>query len=255
MIKAILVDDEIRVLQAIEKNVNWKACGIDYLLTAGDVDAARGLIRKYQPDLLLTDIEMPDGSGLELIEEVLKEWPQVKCICISCHPEFAYLRKAMQLGSVDYILKPVEYAELEMILKKTVQGIQNSRYGEASSGELSANPEVGYYEEDRFMEQAKEYIEQHLLEDISIGKLADSIGSSSSHVMRTFKKRLNMTVIEYVTSQRLEKAKQLLSNTDLPIMTVAEFSGYADYSYFTRVFKKETGVTPREYRNNSKPAK
>ena len=62
-----------------------------------------------------------------------------------------------------------------------------------------------------------------------------------------------MTVVEYITKKRIDKAKQLLTNTDLPIMTVAEYTGYPDYSYFTRVFRKETGVTPRAYRVGVQP--
>ncbi len=255
MIKALLVDDEIRVLRAIEKNVNWKACGIDYLFTAGDVDSARIQMQKYSPDIVLTDIEMPYGSGLELIEEIRKTDGAVICLCITCHPEFSYMRKAMQLGSIDYILKPVDYGELETVLVKAVETIHGSRYGAGNGPEGRAvKPEAGYYEEDWFISQAQGYIEQHLIEDISVKLLAEHLGCSPSHVMRSFRKRLDMTVVEYVTKKRLEKAKQLLANTDLPIMTVAEFTGYTDYSYFTRVFKKETGITPREYRNSTKPA-
>lgn len=255
MIKALLVDDEIRALKAIEKNIHWKSCGIDHLITAGDVDDARTQMQKYSPDIVLTDIEMPDGSGLELIEEIRKSDSSVICLCITCHPEFSYMRKAMQLGSIDYILKPVDYGELEAVLVKAVETIHVSRYGTGAGQESGGiRSEMGYYEEDCFISQAQSYIEQHLIEDISVKGLAEHMGCSASHVMRSFRKRLDMTVVEYVTKKRMEKAKQLLANTDLPIMTVAEFTGYSDYSYFTRVFKKETGITPREYRNGTKPA-
>ena len=101
MIRALLVDDEIRVLEAIKNNIRWKECGIDHLLTAGDVDDAREKYRLYRPDILLTDVEMPDGNGLELIEGIRSEDSRVICLSITCHPEFSYMRKAMQLGSMD----------------------------------------------------------------------------------------------------------------------------------------------------------
>ncbi len=255
MIRALLVDDEIRVLEAIKNNIRWKECGIDHLLTAGDVDDAREKYRLYRPDILLTDVEMPDGNGLELIEGIRSEDSRVICLCITCHPEFSYMRKAMQLGSMDYILKPVDYEELESVLMKAVKVIQRSRYGDGTdtAAEDDRKEGPGYYEEDRFLSRAEEYIEQHLLEEIPISVLAEHLGCSTSHVMRCFRKRLDMTVVEYITKKRIDKAKQLLTNTDLPIMTVAEYTGYPDYSYFTRVFRKETGVTPRAYRVGVQP--
>lgn len=253
MIKALLVDDEIKVRRAIENHIRWKECGIGVLITAEDVEDAKQKVKQYHPDIVLTDIEMPGGSGLELIEEIHRQDEKVICLCITCHPEFSYIRKAMQLGSVDYILKPIDYEELETVLVKAVKTVQVARYGEGKRETQPQEPELGYYEKDRFLLQAQEYIEQHLIEEISVSALAEHLGCSVSHVMRSFKKQLDMTVVEYITKKRIEKAKQLLLNTDLPIMTIADYTGYPDYSYFTRVFKKETGVTPRDYRSNGRP--
>ena len=173
MIRALLVDDEERVLRAVKENVHWKICGIDHLITAGDADQAKLLFEEYNPEILLTDIEMPGQSGLELIQKVRQERPDTFCLCITCHPEYAYMRKAMQMGSVDYILKPIEYEELEQVLINIARKIlrQRDETDKEETGDLLSG---NYDEGDRTIEHIKEYITSHLLENISVSVLAET---------------------------------------------------------------------------------
>jgi len=250
MIKVLIVDDEERMIVALKKNIRWKMCGVDYYFTAENMDDALQCYYAYKPDIIITDIEMPDGSGLELIERLRSENEQVTCICVTCHPEFAYMRRAMQLGSVDYVLKPVAYDELESVIKKTVEKINRDKVSELGKTENNLQDQTDFlYEDDKLMISALEYIREHLIENISVQTVADCLHCSTSHLMRVFKRKTGKTIIEYVTGERIEKARSFLKNSDLQINVIAELSGYEDYSYFTRVFKKETGETPREYRN------
>ena len=255
MIRALLVDDEERVLNAVKENVNWKMCRIDHLLTADDPDIAMSLFEKYRPEIVLTDIEMPGETGLELVEKMRRESQNTKYLCITCHPEFAYMRKAMQLRIDDYILKPIDYEELENVLRKLTQEIiqkRNQDYKKMNE-DSCVDANFHYYEDDKLVELVRGYIADHLLENINIGVLAEHLSCSQSRLMRIFKKKNGLTIMEYLTRERMKKAKRLLEDTDLPISTIASFAGYEDYSYFTRVFKKESGITPREYRELSKP--
>lgn len=256
MIRALLVDDEELVLETLEKNIHWKTCGIDYVFKAETVDEALQLYMTYKPDIIITDIEMPDGSGLELIEKLKAKDASVACLCVTCHPEFGYMRKAMQLGSVDYILKPVEYEELELALKKIIMNLKKQRYGIDTNvntvSDVDGDFQGSYYEDEKLVFQAQQYIRIHLSENISVQKIAESFHCSASHLMHIFKRKVGKTVIEYVTSERIEKSKQLLRNSDLQVNVVARLAGYEDYSYFSRVFKKETGQTPRDYREKMK---
>ncbi len=250
MIKVLLVDDEEWVLEALEKNIRWKECGVDYLFKAWTMDDALQYFSAYVPDIVVTDIEMPDGSGLELMERIKEKQADTACLCLTCHPEFDYMRKAMQLGSIDYLLKPVEYEEVERVLKKLVGQVKARRAARAGGTETEEGGREGAAigEEERLLHSAKEYIRMHLIENINVQDMAGSLHCSASHLMHSFKKSTGKTVIEYVTAQRMEKAKQLLRDSALQVNMVAELVGYEDYSYFSRVFKKETGETPREYR-------
>lgn len=248
MIRALLVDDEERVLEVLKKNVHWKDCGVDYLFLAENIKTAVQYYEVYKPDIVITDIEMPDGTGLELIEQLQKINRDVICLCVTCHPEFDYMRKAMQLGSIDYILKPVDYEELDVILKKAVYAINQKKLKDVDNPVDVDNNTPNLYEYEKLVLKAQEYIRQHLSNDLSMQMIAEYLHCSTSHLMHIFKKKIGKTVIEYITDERINKARQILKESDLPINVTARICGYEDYSYFTRVFKKETGMTPRNYR-------
>lgn len=249
MIRVLLVDDEERVLEVLQKNVHWKECGVDYLFQAENINEALQYYEIYKPDIVITDIEMPDGTGLELIERLRTMNPEVICLCVTCHPEFEYMRKAMQLGSIDYILKPVDYEELEASLKKTIYTINQSRLQDSGSTTDMENVGMNHlFEDEKLVLRAQEYIRQHLSNDLNVQIIAEHLHCSTSHLMHIFKRKTEKTVIEYITDERMNKARQILKESDLPIHMTAKMCGYEDYSYFTRVFKKETGKTPRSYR-------
>ncbi len=100
------------------------------------------------------------------------------------------------------------------------------------------------------LEKAKDYIRNHYSDDdLSIQKVAGHLHISSSYLSMIFKKEAGVTFLKYLVGIRLEAAKELLGNTDLKTSEVAEKIGYPDINYFSYFFKKNFGMSPREYRN------
>ncbi|WP_342572471.1 AraC family transcriptional regulator [Paenibacillus sp. FSL R5-0749] len=99
------------------------------------------------------------------------------------------------------------------------------------------------------MDRALEYMTHQYMKDIRVDQMARLAGLSVNHFIRTFKRQLNMTPIEYILKQRMAKAKQLLFSSD-KIKEIAEQVGYRDEHYFSRVFKKNEGVAPTLYMKN-----
>lgn len=91
-------------------------------------------------------------------------------------------------------------------------------------------------------------IDADLTTDLSLSKLSSMQNISSAYLSNIFKKETGQTVTEYVTVKRIEMAKRLLSNTNLQIQTVAQHCGILDVHYFSKLFKKHTGLTPKDYR-------
>lgn len=98
-------------------------------------------------------------------------------------------------------------------------------------------------------ESMQDYVDQHYSEDISRNTLTDIFYLDPDYASKLFKKETGLSFKNYIINKRIEVAKNLLTTTDLPINTVADNVGYGNYSYFTRLFKKVTDMTPAEYRN------
>lgn len=96
--------------------------------------------------------------------------------------------------------------------------------------------------------QVKELIDSNLHKQYSITDLAKIVGINTSYLKRYFKEYYNETIFEYSTQKRIDRAKYLLENTDFPISTVAEQIGYQQGAHFSYAFKKNTGITPNQYR-------
>lgn len=93
-----------------------------------------------------------------------------------------------------------------------------------------------------------EYIDTHPSEKLTLEELAEKAGYSSFHLSRKFRQEMNCSIIEYIQRSKLERAKYLLSNTDLSIDDISVELGFSSRSYFTTVFKNQTGSTPTDYR-------
>lgn len=92
------------------------------------------------------------------------------------------------------------------------------------------------------------YIEQHYAEPISMEKMANLAGLSSTHFNRRFQQLLRCTPTEYLRTVRVQTAGRLLSSSSRPLADIAIDTGFTDQSHFTRCFHKSTGMTPRDYR-------
>ena len=101
------------------------------------------------------------------------------------------------------------------------------------------------------VEKARHYLSDHLTQEIRTEDIASAVGLSPYHLSRLFKAHTGMTMREYLTKERVEAARQLLAATDRTIPQIASLLRFCDQSYFTMVFRKQTGMTPGEYRKKN----
>lgn len=112
---------------------------------------------------------------------------------------------------------------------------------QGSGRELSAMSKI---------EQAIGYIREHYSEDIVINDLAARLDMSPSYFSSTFKKEMGQSTMQYITALRVDRAREYLTHSRLSVAAIAKNVGYEDSQYFFRVFKKATGMTPLQYRQN-----
>jgi two-component system, response regulator YesN len=133
----IIVDDESILVEELETTVEWEELGITKVFTAHNMNQAKHIFSNSHVDIMLCDIEMPQGTGLDLLTWVKNHSPKTETIFLTCHAEFSYAKEAIRLGSMDYLLKPVPTDELKKIVLKAANRIQENsqlleyrRYGE-----------------------------------------------------------------------------------------------------------------------------
>ncbi|WP_130607498.1 helix-turn-helix domain-containing protein [Cohnella abietis] len=103
------------------------------------------------------------------------------------------------------------------------------------------------------MREIAAYLDEHFFEDVGLIDVATRYHMDPSHLSRQFKSVTGENFIEYVTRKRMEKACELLRESDRKINDIAELVGYENQRYFSQVFKKFTGLTPSEYRESPAP--
>ncbi len=117
----LIVDDDRILVDKLKETVNWQSIGIQTVFTAYNIRQAKNLIEQCEIDLMLCDIDMPQGSGLELLEWIRDNGHSTVCIFLSSYANFSYAQKALRLGSADYLLKPIFSADLESAVRKTIR--------------------------------------------------------------------------------------------------------------------------------------
>ncbi|WP_372662343.1 helix-turn-helix domain-containing protein [Cohnella sp.] len=127
MVNVLIVDDEIHAVRGLQAGVHWDRVNIDYVHTAHNLKQAQERFNSHPIDLMICDIEMPQGSGLELAAWVKEFSPRTETIFLTCHSDFSFAKQALQLNSFDYLLKPVDYTELEAVIGKALGKMKKER--------------------------------------------------------------------------------------------------------------------------------
>lgn len=208
--------------------------------------------------ILLLDIEMPGVTGLEAAEQLRKENKSCEIIFLTAFDEFQYAKKAISVRAIEYLLKPVDEQEIVTAIEEAVRRIEERNLASKDSmqGITERNLEEQLLEEENLSnvrlhaiaEQIRVYVENHYQEDISVQKMAELFHYSDAYFCKIFKQCFEKSFIVYLAEFRMEKAKALLADVSVNVKDVSIKVGYRDSNYFTKVFKRNTGETPSEYR-------
>ncbi|RBP93214.1 AraC family two component transcriptional regulator [Cytobacillus firmus] len=221
----LLVDDELIELEQLEylikkKFPNW------ILYKAQDASQALQIIKKHDIFLAFLDIQLPGKSGLDLAME-LSAAGDIDLIMVTAYQNFDYIQKSLRLGVVDYITKPVIEEELMSVLRRYER--------------------IGSYSEQ--IVKALHIIQKEYNEKLTLNYLASKIHINSAYLSRKFHEEVGMGFSEYLNDFRLKQAqKMLIESPELSISSISEKCGFNSQHYFSQIFRKMTGQSPRDYR-------
>ena len=242
MYKIFLADDEIWVIMGLKKLIEKIGAPFQVVGEASNGVMALEEIEKKKPDVLITDIRMPGMDGLELMKEIRKKKLDTKVVLVSGYAEFDYAQKAIRMGAVDHLLKPVEAETFAKVLENLEKMLDERGGKQEEQPEEILNPSA--------LENIVEEIQSRYNENITLTGFSEKHNISAGHLSNLLKERLGMSFSKYITAKRVQKAKELLADERLSVEKVANEVGYKDYFYFTKVFKKAVGISPSKYRKN-----
>lgn len=126
LIRMIIVDDEPIICEGLKQTIDWEQLGVEVAGVAWDGESALQIVESEHIDIVLSDIRMDGMDGLELAEQLKHRYPSISMIMISGYEDFEYARRAMRLGVVDYLLKPVNIDELKAVVSKVIERIHEA---------------------------------------------------------------------------------------------------------------------------------
>ncbi len=205
-LKTIIIDDEQNARENLKIILNDFCPDLSVVGEAGSADEARGLMKDLKPDLLFLDINMPKEDGFEFLDSL--ENKNISVIFVTAHNQFAM--KALKIGAIDYIEKPIDIEELQVAVRKVID----------SFSELSSTTDFGIIKQ-----LLKEYKEESKAKTIAIPTL-------SGYEIIQAKEIVNLEADESYTKIFLQNGKKCVSS-----MTIAKYEKVLDSSTFFRVHK------------------
>ena len=245
MYRVILVDDEHLILEGLSKVVRWADFHCEVAGTARDGREGLALIRQLKPDMVISDIRMPNMDGLTMLAALRSEFPRMQLSVLTAYRDFDYAQQAINLGVCRYLLKPSKMDELHEAIRTMTARLGDRPETESPEPESTAElGEAGSF----IVRAALDYMREHCTEHISLANVADQVYVSQWHLSKLINRHTSQSFLELLSAMRIDRAKVLLADPSLRIHAIAEQVGYNDVAHFSKSFKKITGKTPVEYR-------
>ena len=242
----LIVDDDYITIEGVKQYVNWETCDVREVYTAMSARRAKEIIESKQIDVLVTDIEMPGDSGIDLLKWINETHKDPVCIFLTSHADFSYAKEAVKQKAFLYLLKPTPIEEMEEAITSAMEEAKKRRKNQMIVQTLQEPSAADDGVET--LKKAKKYIAEHISEEISRKEVADLVYLNPDYLSKLLKKDTGLSFSEYVLECRISLAKMLLQATGKSIQEIAGMTGFNSASYFSKIFKQETGMTPAAFR-------
>lgn len=237
--KIIVIEDEIRSREGLIKLI--KKLNPSYQIIGEAENGLDGLqlIKSQRPDLIITDIKMPVMDGLSMLAAMREINIDSKIIIISAFADFSYAQQAITFGVSEYLLKPISVGNLSASLEKFARELDKPL--ETPPSNISFSP---------LIQRVYKILNEPSGLSLSLNEISHQLKVTPEYLGSQFHKETGLNFSNYIKNKRIEQAKILLQNTSTKISAIATLLGYNDSKYFSKLFKKETGLLPVEYRRN-----
>ncbi len=202
------------------------------------------------PDLIISDVMMPEMDGYELCNKLKTDLAtsHIPIILLTAKADQDSRIEGINRGADAYLAKPFDERELKAQLKNLYLQRErlHRRYTTVLNLEPSENEELK--QEDVFLIRVREVILEHMdEEEFGVPELCKGVNLSRTQVHNKIKSLTNKSTSQFIKKVRMEKAKELFHSTDLNVTQISLEVGIPSLAYFSRLFREENGLSPQEY--------
>lgn len=268
----LIVEDELIERMVLKKTLQKKLEGQCEIFEAQNGKEAVEIFKREEIQIAILDIGMPGMNGIQAAEIMRKERPECCLIFLTAYDRFDYAKKAVSVQAMEYLLKPYSNKEIISVVETAIhmvseytkwfagqsdqllalRKIMTARadepvaFAEAEAEETAEDPACSRLSVLNSM--IEEYIRKNYMFEISMQDAARAVNYSEPYFCKMFKLQYGQNFTSYLTEYRIAEAKKLLHQPQVNVKEVGIRVGYPDNNYFTKVFKRMTGVNPSEYR-------
>ncbi len=240
-VKLLIADDEDMIRNGLAKYIQLHTDRFDKIYLAQNGQIAIDTIFRHEPELMLLDVQMPVKNGIDVMQEAQRAGIMPVTIILSGYDEFKYAQQALHYGAKDYLLKPSRSSDILKKLNDTADELLGVCEKKLWSDKALKN---------NFVEIAKEYMNEHYYENLTLNGVAEKAGITPGYLSTLFSQSMSCNFVDYLNEIRIEHACSYLHQNYLRTYEIAYKVGFHDEKYFSKVFKRITGMSPSEYKKN-----
>lgn len=234
MFRIVIAEDDQLFLSGILKHVPWKELDLEVVGVTNCGEDAIALCLSLKPDLFLSDLRMAGINGLEAAAQIQSVLPDCHILFMSAYAQAVDYRAAIKLHAVDFLEKPLTIEEISEALSCATNALHSKFANEKPVS--------------RAISDIMRYMQLHYAENLSIEQLAGIAYFTPNYLSSLFKRETGQTIGQYLSRLRIQAACHLLRQSHESVQIIGEKVGYRDVRHFSKVFCREMGVTPSEYR-------
>lgn len=249
--RVLLVEDNEEILNFLENELRP-----DFeVISAQNGRLGLELARKHVPDIIISDVMMPEMNGFELCQSIKVDQVtnHIPVLLLTALNSSDYTIRGLESGAVDYLSKPISPVQLKLKVRNILESRAQlrQRLKNRYIPEFAQDPEDS--EERAFLEHARMLVEERIEDPIfGVDELSDKLGMSRSALYRKFKAITDKSPAAFIKVIRLKRASEYLLEKQLNITEVAFKTGFSDSSTFSRAFKEYFKLNPKAYREKTR---
>ncbi|MHB9140812.1 MAG: ATP-binding protein [Paludibacter sp.] len=248
----VIVEDNIDLRTFLKNTLS----GIYNCYEAGDGKEGYELISRIVPDIVISDVIMPKMDGYELCEKIKENNKicHIPVILLTANNAADHVISGYDKGADAYVTKPFDMNIIKAQISRLIKNRELIREKYMTQNFMVEVSTSNLSRDDEFIVRLRQLLEENLSEtDFNVKKLSSDLNISTTHLYRKLKALTGLSPVEFIRAFKLQKACEMLSNTNYSIKEIGYGLGFNNLSYFVKCFREQFGVTPTTFRQKGLP--